>query len=154
MTTAIIIKRNLQSIITNIWNTRTPEDYSEYYSKVKASFEAQWIHERTIVRKQMNSLEEMMEKATEAWTSFDVADNNDYFEDAINRLSWEQFLSTLPEKDQMIIRLKKEGYTDQEIADKVGFKTHSAVVKRIKRIAQLLGDYSKEEHKEYCKTFE
>ena len=45
-------------------------------------------------------------------------------------------------------------YTDQEIADKVGYKTHSAVVKRIKKIAQLLEDYSKEEHKEYCKTFE
>ncbi|MCR5213255.1 MAG: DUF5680 domain-containing protein [Eubacterium sp.] len=36
----------------------------------------------------------------------------------------------------------------------VGYKTHSAIVKRIKKIAQLLEDYSKEEHKEYCKTFE
>lgn len=154
MTTAIIVKRNLQPIINDIWNTRTPEDYSEYYSKVKASFEAQWFHERTIVGKQMRSLEEMMEKATEEGTSFDVADSNDYFEDAINRLSWEQFLSTLPEKDQMIVRLKKDGYTDQEIAEKVGYKTHSAVVKRIQKIAQLLKDYSKVEHNEYCKSFE
>ena len=154
MTTAIIVKRNLQPIINDIWNTRTPEDYSEYYSKVKASFEAQWFHERTIVGKQMRSLEEMMESANEAGISFDVADSNDYFEDAINRLSWEQFLSTLSERDQLIVRLKKEGYTDQEIADKVGYKTHSAVVKRIQKIAQLLEDYSKEEHNEYCKSFE
>lgn len=154
MTTAIIVKRNLQPIINDIWNTRTPEDYSEYYSKVKASFEAQWFHERTIVGKQMRSLEEMMESASETGISFEVEDNNDYFEDAINRLSWEQFLSTLSEKDQMIVRLKKDGYTDQEIAKKVGYKTHSAVVKRIQKIAQLLKDYSKEEHNEYCKSLE
>lgn len=28
-------------------DTRTPEDYSEYYSRVKANFESQWFHERT-----------------------------------------------------------------------------------------------------------
>jgi DNA-binding NarL/FixJ family response regulator len=43
-------------------------------------------------------------------------------------------MTTLSEKDRQILELRVEGYTYQEIADKVGYKTHSTVKKRIDKI--------------------
>ena len=43
--------------------------------------------------------------------------------------------STITEKDREILKLRMDGYTEQEIADKVGYKTASAVHKRIAKIA-------------------
>lgn len=153
MTTAIIVKRNLRPMIDNIWNTRTPEDYSEYYSRIKANFESQWFHERTNVGKGMRSIEEMMEASDENGIRFDVPDKKDYTEEVINRMAWERFTSTLSKRDREILDLKAKGFTDKEIAEKVGYKTHSAVVKRIQKIASLLEDFSREDYREYQKTF-
>lgn len=144
MTAAAIVKRNWQSMIDSIWNNRTPEDYSEYYSRVKTSFEAQWSHSRTSVGRQMRSLEEMLENDEGDIIELAVADENDYAEEAMNRITGEQFLATLPGKDQTILQLKRAGYTNQEIAEAVGYKTHSAVVKRMKKIAALFEEFAGE----------
>ena len=48
----------------------------------------------------------------------------------------ERFMATLSEKDRQILELRVEGYTYQEIADTVGYKTHSAVKKRIDKIGR------------------
>lgn len=47
----------------------------------------------------------------------------------------------ITEKDQEILKLRMEGYTEQEIADKVGYKTASAVHKRIAKIADAYEDF-------------
>ena len=39
------------------------------------------------------------------------------------------------------MKLRMEGYTEQEIADKVGYKTASAVHKRIAKIANAYEDF-------------
>ena len=49
--------------------------------------------------------------------------------------------STLTEKDREILKLRMEGYTEQEIADKVGYKTASAIHKRIAKITNAYEDY-------------
>ena len=46
----------------------------------------------------------------------------------------QRFKATLSPKDMVILELRVEGYGYQEIADKLGHKTHSAVVKRIEAI--------------------
>ena len=153
MTAAAIVKRNWQSMIDSIWNNRTPEDYSEYYSRVKTSFEAQWSHSRTSVGRQMRSLEEMLENDEGDIIELAVADENDYAEEAMNRITGEQFLATLPGKDQTILQLKRAGYTNQEIAEAVGYKTHSAVVKRMKKIAALFEEFAGEGYREYQNSF-
>ena len=38
--------------------------------------------------------------------------------------------------------MRAEGYTNQEIADRLGYKTHSAVVKRIKKLGKMYQEYS------------
>ena len=48
----------------------------------------------------------------------------------LNELRLKSFMETLSERDREILNLKMQGMTDQKIAEKVGFKNHSAVVKR------------------------
>ena len=45
-------------------------------------------------------------------------------------------------KDKQILQMRAEGYTNQEIADRLGYKTHSAVVKRIKKLGKMYQEYS------------
>ena len=57
--------------------------------------------------------------------------------------------STITEKDREILKLRMEGYTEQDIADKVGYKTASAVHKRIAKIAGAYEDYVTAEYQKY-----
>ena len=52
-------------------------------------------------------------------------------------------------KDQEILKLRMDGLTEQEIADKVGYKTASAVHKRIAKIAGAYEDYVTAEYQKY-----
>ena len=57
--------------------------------------------------------------------------------------------SNITEKDREILKLRLEGYTEQEIAAKVGYKTASAVHKRIAKIADAYEDYVTAEYQKY-----
>ena len=47
------------------------------------------------------------------------------------------------------MKLRLEGFTEQEIADKVGYKTASAVHKRITKIAGVYEDFVTAEYGKY-----
>lgn len=150
----IIREKDLQPVIDEIWNNRTPEDYSEYYSKVKASFEAQWSHSRTKAGRNMQSLEQLMEKAVEGDGIFSLPDGHDYTEEALSRLQYEHFLSSLSDKDREVLSLKAEGYTDQEISEKLGYKTHSPIVKRLRKIRTQADLFIDDEYRRYKESHE
>ena len=135
-TDQIIAEQNLQPMIDEVWNARTPEDYSEYYSKVKAAFEAEWHHSRTKAGKGMQSLERLMETSDGRRQILALSDESDFAEEDIYRLWSQRFLETLPPKDRKILQLKTAGFTVQEIAERAGYKTHSAVVKRLRKIRE------------------
>lgn len=46
----------------------------------------------------------------------------------------ERFLKTLPLKDRQIVELRQDGFTYEEIADKLGYKNHSGVIKRVEAV--------------------
>ena len=50
------------------------------------------------------------------------------------RLDWESFVKSLEPAERKIIELKLQGKTQKEIAKIMGYKTHSAVQKRLKKI--------------------
>ena len=56
---------------------------------------------------------------------------------------------SITEKDQEILELRIDGLIEQEIADKVGCKTASAVHKRIVKIAGAYENYVTAEHQKY-----
>ena len=58
----------------------------------------------------------------------------------------EQFKSGLTERDKIILQMRHEGYSLQEIADKVGFKTPSAVRKRMDKIIGNYADFIGDEY--------
>ena len=62
--------------------------------------------------------------------------------------------STITEKDREILKLRMEGYTEQEIAAKVGYKTASAVHKRIAKIADAYEDFVTAEYGKYLDKHE
>lgn len=53
------------------------------------------------------------------------------------------------QRDREILRLRMEGFTEQEIVDKVGYKTASAVHKRIANIASIYEDFVTSEYQKY-----
>ena len=56
---------------------------------------------------------------------------------------------SISEKDREILKLRMDGLTEQEIADKVGYKTASALHKRIAKIAGAYEDYVTAEYQKY-----
>ena len=74
---------------------------------------------------------------------FEIEDPISSFEDeVVENVDVVKFLSKLDEKDKQILQLRQDGYTYKEIAAKVGFKTHSAVGKRINKIGRMYENYS------------
>lgn len=153
LTAEIIAKQNYQPWIDEIWRTKVPEDYSEYYSRLKNSFMGQWYHARTKAGSDL-SLEGLKGQAVYGDAAYDLSDNGRMENEVLTGILKEQFLQTLSETDRRILKLKSEGKTTEEIAPLVGYKTHSAVVKRQKKIRSQFDDFVKDSYEEYRETFE
>lgn len=52
-----------------------------------------------------------------------------------------QFLDTLNGTDREIYLMRKQGLTQAEIAERLGYKTHSAVTKRMEKMRKALIDF-------------
>lgn len=96
----------------------------------KINFDKRWTHSDTKLGEAL-SLEQVAKNNPEA-----VAAGTDFFsspdsnEDAYIELR-NGFLATLSEADHFLFTLREEGKTQKEIADQLGYKTHSAVSKRL-----------------------
>ena len=146
VTDMVIAEQNWQPMIDAIWENRTVEDYDDSGSTVKTDFMRSWHHHRS--GKQL-SLEEMME--SENGNILDVPDPRSEFEQSIiSEMQIAAFAeSNITEKDREILKLRLKGFTEQEIADKVGYKTASAVHKRIAKIANAYEDFVTAEYGKY-----
>ena len=84
---------------------------------------------------------------------FEVADPRSEFEQTIiSEMQIATFAEqNITDKDREILKLRIEGHTEQEIADKVGYKTASAVHKRIAKIASAYEDFVTAEYGKYLK---
>ena len=82
---------------------------------------------------------------------FEVADPRGEFEQkVISEMQIAAFAEqSISGKDREILKLRMDGLTEQEIADKVGYKTASAVHKRIVKIAGAYEDYVTAEYQKY-----
>ena len=52
-----------------------------------------------------------------------------------------QFLDTLNGADREIYLMRKQGLTQKEIAERLGYKSHSAVTKRMEKMKKALIDF-------------
>ena len=53
----------------------------------------------------------------------------------------ERFKKSLEEKDRKILELREDGYTYEEIAKGLEYKTHSAVIKRMEMVKKKFIEY-------------
>ena len=122
----VMEKHNLLEIMDYVKKHRCFEDFEEKVdSKQKLAFETQWRHEQT--KHPQISLEEYSEKN-------DIFNASDVEEQVVSKETINEFTATLDDTDKRILELRMEGRTYEEIAKELGYKTPSAVQKRIKKI--------------------
>ena len=108
---------------------RAHEDYDSRRSSVKMDFHRQWYHTRAKVK-----VLDFIQVDEPSYYPYNGIDS---------RLDVERFTNHLDEKNQRIIRLLLDGYTQAEIAKMLGFANHSGVCKRIKKIGAEFLEYMK-----------
>lgn len=144
----IIQEQNWQPMIDEIWNCRQVNDYSGKNCN-KKDFMRSWNHSRTA---QHISIEDLMENGTtiDGEQLYEIADPRGEFESkVISEIHIEEFKGKLTEQDAKILQMRYDGYSLQEIADAVGFKTAGAVSKHIAKIAGSYEDFVSDEYSKF-----
>ena len=140
LTDMIVSEQNWQPTIDEIWKNRQIEDY-DGSSTHSRDFMRSWTHSRTAKHVSIEELMETGEKV-DGDVLFEIEDPRSQFEEkVVGEMQMEQFRNGLTERDKTILQMRYEGHSLQEIADKVGFKTASAVKKHIDKIAGNYEDF-------------
>ena len=102
----------------------------------KIDFKRQWSHTRSRVgeMESLDQIEKTEHTAPELATEFSEDDPQAQLEMVETIKEFYAFLGD--ETDVKIFKLKANGYTQKQIAERLGFKTHSAVGKRLKKIEE------------------
>lgn len=133
----------LYDVIEAVKEMRCPEDYDFRRSHARTDFIRKWHHTRT--KHAEFSLDAWNEKRWRQYETqgIDIPDTcQDMEGTAITQADAERFLAELPEKDRQILQLRLEGYTLEEIAERLGYKNHSGVLKRIRKIGEAYQQYA------------
>lgn len=118
------------------------EDFEKWDTNVRRDFLRKWYHTRS-KRVQTVSLEGCMEDEGSSIHSL-PAPEGDFTERVEAEDFCQRFKATLSEKDMAILELRVEGYTYEEIADRLGYKTHSGVIKRMEAVKKQFIQYEEE----------
>ena len=148
LTDLVVQEQNWQPLIDEIWNNRQPSDYNGSNIQ-KRDFMRSWDHSRTITAL---SLEQIMESgmSVNGDALYDIPDPRAEFETKVlEEAKMEDFKQHLSDMDRKILELRAAGYSQQEVAEKVGFKTPSAISKRIQQIANHFDDFISKEYGEF-----
>ena len=148
LTDMIVEEQNWQPMIDEIWNNRQVADYTGKNIQ-KRDFLRSWNRSRT---SEHISLEDMLENGASinGEQLYDIADLRGEFESTVlTEQSMKQFKDKLTEQDRKILQLRYEGYSLKEIAEKTGFKSPSAVSKRIEKLAGAYEDFVSGEYSDF-----
>ena len=127
-----IEKDNWQPVLDTCREMPCDEDFEKWNTNVRTDFLRKWYHTRS-KNVQMISLDACLED--EEHGIFEIEDKSTNFEDEVVAEDfYQRFKARLSQKDMEILELRVEGFTYEEIADKLGYKNHSGVIKRIRAI--------------------
>lgn len=134
---------NMKAVIETAKDYRCFEDFDHRRSRQKTDFYREWYHTRT--EHPQISLESFQEDYAEMYDGmeWDVPDEGlDLELEAVDQVQVDAFLKTLTEKDKQILEMRMDGFTLEEIADKLGYANHSGVLKRIRKVGQAYEKYT------------
>ena len=117
-------------------------DYSSMPSHVKMDFHRHYYHTRA--KTKVEPIISGYSEDGEEEVVYAPYTQNEFAEVEF-RIWIDVFLKKLTEKDRQIIRLLEEGYTQVEIAQKLGYSNHSGITKRIAYIRREMTKFQKEE---------
>lgn len=135
--------QNIKAVIETAKEFRCFEDFDFRRSRQKTDFYREWYHTRTKHPQiSLASFQEDYEKSHDGM-EWDMPDERlDLELEAVDRVQVDTFLKMLTEKDKQILEMRMDGFTLEEIADKLGYANHSGVLKRIRKIGQAYEKYA------------
>ena len=145
----IMAKHNMNEVIAVAAEYRCFEDFDYRKSRQKIDFYRKWYHTRAKIS--VESLDEIKEKYAENTDSieWDIPDDSVNVESTVlEPITVSKFLDTLSETDRKILTMRMDEVTLEKIAEELGFKTHSAIHKRIRKIGLAYEKFSGED---FCK---
>jgi len=119
------------------------EDFEDWNTNVRKDFLRKWYHTRS-KKVQMVPLETIVGDDEDA-ILVTAADPRDMAEMVASEDYCRRFKARLSNRDREILELREDGYTSNEIADKIGYKNHSGVIKRLKFIKEEFLKYKDEQ---------
>lgn len=142
----IMAKHNMNEIIAVAAEYHRFEDFDYRKSRQKIDFYRKWYH--THAKISVESLDEIKEKYAENTDGmeWDIPDDNVNVESMVlEPIADSKFLDTLSETDKKILTMRMDDVTLEKIAEELGFKTHSAIHKRIRKIGLAYEKFSGED---------
>ena len=133
----------MREVISIAEEYRCFEDFDFRASNQKKDFYRKWYHTQT--KHPQISLDGFKDDYAEEHDGleWDIEDESSNFEnESTVKVLAEQFMETLSEKDKKILQLRLEGYTMEEVAEKLGYANHSGVLKRLRKIGQAFEKYA------------
>ncbi|RGD42464.1 hypothetical protein DW093_09470 [Erysipelotrichaceae bacterium AM07-12] len=109
----------------------------------KIDFYRKWYHTRAKIS--VESLDELKDKYAENTDGmeWDIPDDSVNVEiTVLEPIVVSKFLDTLSETDRKILTMRMDDVTLEKIAEELGFKTHSAIHKRIRKIGLAYEKFS------------
>lgn len=131
----IMAKHSMNEIIAVTAEYRCFEDFDYRKIRQKIDFYRKWYHTRAKIS--VKSLDELKEKYAENadGMEWDIPDDSVNVESIVlESIAANEFLDTLSETDRKILTMRMDDVTLEKIAEELGFKTHSAIHKRIRKI--------------------
>ena len=146
-----IVKRGIseqgwQPILDVVREMPCDEDFEQRNTNVRIDFIRKWYHTRS-KKVKMVSLETCMVSEDDEgnpgdFIEFSVADPRRDIASIVESEDYcRRFKMLLNEKDRIVLELREDGYTFEEIAAKLGYKNHSGVVKRMQAIKKAYLEY-------------
>ena len=139
-------RHHIGEVIQVAQEYRCFEDFDFRKSNQKTDFIRQWYHTRA--KHPQISLEGFRETYAENHDGqeWDMPDSSqDVQEAVVSQATVDQFRATLNKKDMAILEMRLQGYTLEEIAEKLGYQNHSGVLKRIRKIGQAYEAFTGED---------
>ena len=135
--------------ITSDVHNQTHQDFPAGENFDKIDFERAFYHTRTEIDTIL-SLDEFQENDYDAWESaksfFDQT--NDEFdpvaEDKKEQLIWNAYYQVLDNVEREILELRVKKFTNEDIAKQLGYKTPSAISKRLAKMRKKFDELIKE----------
>lgn len=124
-----------EEVAAVIQDTPAHEDFNPYKKDNKRAidFDRQWNHTRTQI--QTISMQDLVdEDGNEREADTAVTDFTDEIHAELQR---DTFWASITEDDKKLLRMRMDGLTQEEIAKRLGYKTHSAVTKRIHKLKKI-----------------